>query len=1160
VFNTSGFKFVLFGFYSCQFAFIRGCSLFVSIRGSFLLFAVALWGHDVKSFPVVNRSDPFQQSLKRLSNRLLELGAWRDRDWSLIPDGEFRVRADAAWQPVRLGDPWPIQDLPIEFRFSAVIPKTWAGSPVYCRFRLGGEALLFLNGQPLAGLNTFHEEHPVLIEAGGGETLRFSAQAVSHGLFGTPSARPCLDLAAVVVPETEVRSLYDDLAAVLDTARYHHLKGRYSLVELLADLMHRAFVKISLPRNDTEHYLARVAATSQSRSAENFYGNEESLASLWERWEFPAKPSPLTPEQLHRIREVREQFRKDLVEARNRFPAEGRIWLTGHAHIDLAWLWPLEETRRKARRTFYTVTRLIDRYPDFHFNQSSAQVYSWMEQDDPPLFEKIRTQVKAGRWEPIGGMWVEPDGNLLSGESWVRQLLFGQRYFESRFGRRVNVTWLPDSFGFNGSLPQLLVSAGIPFFFTHKLSWSERNPFPYNLYWWEGIDGTKVLAHSFNNPETGYNARLTAPELGETWQNFIGKQIHGTSLLSFGYGDGGGGPTEEMLERYSRLQTCPGLPDLKMGLVADFYEQIPTAPGLPGVASQPARPSFLEPKRHGDVGSLNDGTKSGDDGIPTWVGEQYLEYHRATFTTQAKVKLLHRQLEHALVEAETAAALAFVWDGRSYPVEQLTSLWQTLLLHQFHDILPGSSIHSVYEAAHQQLTAALAEAAKLREDSLRLSEPLADVAKGGDGAKSAGYTVWNLQLRDRPFFAELTESVYKAPWSSSVQARPLLTQQLADGGLLLADSDAKVPALSAVVLRSESGATSPARPLLTVTSRQIENRDLRVTLNQDGTVESIYDKTFEREILAGRGNQLWLFTDIPRQFDAWDIDESYTDEGTELFALAEPEIVEQGPIRAALRVVRRFEEIEIIQDYRLTAYSRRFELATKVRWHGRRRLLRAIFPLAIHTHEVWSETAFGAVARPNHRNTPWDQARFEIPVHRWADLSEPGYGVSLLNNGKYGYSAHGNVLGISLLRSPIYPDPYADEGEHEFAYAVYPHAGDWRNGTVREAEEMHSPLTITPTSGSSWPSLFRLSDESLRLASLKKAEDSEAIVLRLYEPHGGRGKTTIETGIPLQRAVMVNILEDEMHELTIEGERRITFEFKPFQVISLKLTLRGASS
>ncbi|MBV9878270.1 MAG: alpha-mannosidase [Verrucomicrobia bacterium] len=1096
----------------------------------------------------MNRSDPLQQSLKRLSNRLLELGAWRDRDWNLIPDGEFRVRADAVWQPIRLGDPWPIQNTPIEFRFSAVIPKTWAGSPVYCRFRLGGEALLFLNDQPLAGLNPFHEEHSVLIEAGGGETLRFSAQAVSHGLFGTPSTRPCVDLAAVVVPETEVRFLYDDLAAVLDTARYHYLKGRYTLVELLVDLMHRAFVKISLPRNDTERYLARVAATSQSRSAENFYGNEESLASLWERWEFPSKPSPLAPEQLHRIRQVREQVRKDLAETRSRFPADGRVWLTGHAHIDLAWLWPLEETRRKARRTFYTVTGLIDRYPEFHFNQSSAQVYSWIEQDDPALFEKIRTQVKAGRWEPIGGMWVEPDGNLLSGESWVRQLLLGQRYFESRFGRRVNVAWLPDSFGFNGSLPQLLVSAGIPFFFTHKLSWSERNPFPYNLYWWEGIDGTRVLAHSFNNPETGYNARLTAPELGETWQNFLGKRIHDTTLLSFGYGDGGGGPTEEMLERYSRLRACPGLPDLKMGLVADFYEQIPTAhsvpgdhsaPGLPDVASRPARSSLPEPKRQGEVGILNDGAKSG---VPTWVGEQYLEYHRATFTTQAKVKLLHRQLEHALVEAETAAAVAFVWEGRSYPAERLASLWQTLLLHQFHDILPGSSIHSVYDAAHQQLTAALEEAGRLREDSLRRSQP--------------GYAVWNLQLRDRPFFAELTRAGDKAPSVFSIESRQLLTQQLGDGGLLLADSGATVPALSAVALRSESGATSPAKPLLRVTSRQIENQDLRIRLNQDGTVESIYDKTFEREVLAGRGNQLWLFTDIPRQFDAWDIDETYIDEGTELLAAAEPEITEQGPIRAALRLVRRFEDIEIIQDYRLTAHSRRFEITTQVKWRGRRRLLRAIFPLAIHTHEVWSETAFGAVARPTHRNTPWDQARFEIPVHRWADLSEPDYGVSLLNNGKYGYSAHGNVLGISLLRGPIYPDPYADEGEHAFVYALYPHAGDWRNGTVREAEDTHSPLRIIPTSGSGRPSLFRFAGESLRLASLKKAEDSDAIILRLYEAHGGRGKTTLETAIPLQKAVVVNILEDETQELAITDERRITFEFKPFQVISLKLTFQ----
>ena len=1074
----------------------------------------------------MTRSDPFQQSLKRLSNRLLELGAWRDRDWSLVSDGEFRVRSDAAWQPIRLGDSWPIQDAPIEFRFNAVIPKTWAGSPVHGRFRLGGEALLFLNDEPLAGLNTFHEEHPVLIKANGGETLRFGVQAVSHGLFGTPASRPCVDVVAVLVPEADVRSLYDDLAAALDAAHYHYLKGRYSLVDVLTDLMHRAFVNIALPRNDTESYLARLAATSQSRSAENFYGNEESLASLWERWEFPAAPSPISEEYLQRIREVREQFRTDLAGARSRFPAEGRVWLTGHAHIDLAWLWPLEETRRKARRTFYTVTGLMERYPNFRFNQSSAQVYAWIEQDDPALFEKIRTQVKAGRWETIGGMWVEPDGNLLSGESWVRQLLFGQRYFESRFGRRVNVTWLPDSFGFNGSLPQLLISAGIPFFFTHKLTWSERNPFPYNLYWWKGIDGTRVLAHSFTNPDTGYNARLTAPEVGETWQNFLGKQIHDTTLLSFGYGDGGGGPSEEMLERYSRLRACPGLPDLEMGLVSDFYQEIGATPSVAGADA------------HGGVGVAG-------VPLPVWVGEQYLEYHRATFTSQARVKLLHRQLEHTLVEAETAATIALIWDSRKYPAEQLSSIWQTLLLHQFHDILPGSSIHSVYESAHRSLAAALAETTKLRETVLGSS------AQAG----ASEYFIWNLQLYERPLFVELSGPASQGTFS--VQGRPLLTQRLDNGDLLLADQRTTVPAMGSVGMISGSSGSEVAPSLVSVTSRQIENQDLRVTVNRDGTLEAIYDKTFDREVLAGRANQLWLFTDVPRQFDAWDIDATYPDEGTELLAAAEPELAESGPIRAALRVVRRYENIEIIQEYRLSAHSRRFEIASRIKWHGRRRLLRAVFPLAIHTHEVWSETAFGAIARANHRNTPWDQARFEIPVHRWADLSEPGYGVSLLNNGKYGYSAHENVLGISLLRGPIYPDPYADEGAHEFLYAVYPHSGDWRNGTIREAEEMHSPLRITPAPQSAaWPSLFRFTEESLRLGSLKKAEDSDAIILRLYEPHGARGKTTIETAPPLQKAAIVNILEDENQELTIEDERRINLEFRPFQVISLKLIFK----
>jgi alpha-mannosidase len=1090
------------------------------------------------------RRDPLQQSLRRLSNRLLELGAWRDRECIPIAAGEFRIDPNAPWRSIRSGEKWPIQAAPVEFRFDVAVPERWKGQPVHCRFRLGGEALLFVNGSPVGGLNSFHDEHPVLNSAMGGETLRFEVQAVSHGLFGTPTAEPRIELAAALIPESDVRLLYYDFAAALDTAHYHYFAGRPAITESVLQALHRAFIRISLPRNETEEYLARIATTSQNRSAENFYGNEESLVSLWERWKFRSPTISLTIEQIRQLHEVREQFGEELSQIRTRLPAEGGVWLTGHAHIDLAWLWPLDETRRKARRTFHTVIGLMDRYPELYFNQSSAQLYTWIEHDDPALFARIRALVQAGRWELVGGMWVEPDGNLPGGESWVRQLLFGQRYFESRFGRRAKVAWLPDSFGFTGGLPQLLVSAGIPYFFTRKLTWNERNPFPYDLYWWEGIDGSRVLAHSFTNPDSGYNARVTAREVGETWRNFRGKQIHDFSLLAFGHGDGGGGPSEEMLERVARLNDFPGLPRLKTGPVTEFYESIST-------------PS-----------------------LPVWVGEQYLEYHRATFTTQARVKALHRRLEHALLETEASATLAHVWLQRPYPVEELRRLWQTLLLNEFHDILPGSSIHSVYETAHQQLAEALDETERLGEKALAPIE-----IASGEQPKSEGRTsssgiaysaslaspresaavvfspaeqglVWNLQLHDRPLVAEIEGRDSEA--TISVNGLELPTQPLEGNRRLVAAADAIVPALSALPFRWSRGESVAVASPVRVDSWEIENENLRVRVHEDGSLASIYDKIHRREALADRGNQLWLFTDIPRQFDAWDIDSSYPDEGLELVAERPPEIIEHGPLRAALRVVRRCDNIEIVQDYRLTTQSQVLEIHTRVRWRGRRRFLRALFPFEIRTHEIWAETAFGAVARPNHRNTPWDQARFEIPAHRWVDLSEPSYGVSVLNNGKYGHSAQGNVVGISLLRSPIYPDPYADEGDHEFDYAIYPHAGDWRNGTVQAAEDMHWPLRVTVANGTAvQPSLFRFKINPLKFACLKKAEDSDDVIFRLYEPYGNRGQTTLETALPLKKAAIVNILEERVDELTVEDEQRITVSFTPFQVISLKLSFAG---
>jgi alpha-mannosidase len=1034
----------------------------------------------------------------------------------LIADGEFRSGPGADWSQLRSGDPWPELGAPVEIRFEISIPEDWAGLPVHGRFRLGGEALLFLNGRSIGGLNPLHVEYPLLSRTNGGETLHFQAEVVPHGLFGTPVPEPRFDLACILVPEEHVRLLYDDLAAALDAACYHARTGRRAIAERLVGAIDQAFRRTILPRSDTEEYLSRIAATLDNRLAEDFYGNEERLGSLWERWKFRLPSGSLTAQQRLRLREVRDEFTAEIASIGDRFPAEGKVWLTGHAHLDLAWLWPLEETRRKARRTFHSVVGLMATYPELHFNQSSAQVYRWIEQDDPPLFEEIRSLVREGRWDVVGGMWVEPDGNLPAGESWVRQLLFGQGYLQSRFGQSAKVAWLPDSFGFNGNLPQLLLSADIPYFFTHKLTWNERNPFPYDLYWWEGIDGSRVLAHSFTNPENGYNAHLTASEVGETWRRFRGNMSHDCTLLSFGYGDGGGGPTAEMLERFRRFRDFPGLPNLRMGRIAEFYEKIATR------------------------------------SLPVWVGEKYLEYHRATFTTQAKVKLLHRQLEHALVEAETAATIAAFERQKPYPEEEFHRLWQVLLLNEFHDILPGSSIHTVYETAQPQLAVALQECSDIRDAALHFG------AGNGEPERSTDLEglIWNLQVDDRPLVAEITAEVDGALRVIAVDGREVATQRLADGRLLIWDDEVLVPGLGALPIRSLAGEPEAIQSPIQVRRSELENEYIRLQINGDGTLGSLFDKECGREILAGRANQLWLFTDIPRQFDAWDIDASYGDEGIELCCDTALECTETGPLRGAIRVRRRHEQIEIIQEYRLTGGSRLVEIRTRVQWQGRRRFLRALFPLAVRTHETWAETAFGAVARANHRNTPWDEARFEMPMHRWADVSEPNYGVSLLNIGKYGYSVNGNVLGISLLRAPIYPDPYADEGDHQFVYAIYPHPGTWRNGTVQAARRLHSSLRFTTVRDAKiLPSFLRLQGDPVELAALKKAEDSNDLILRLYEPHGNRANTTIETAIKLRNVSLVTILERNDQPLVVEDEHRFRLSLGPFQMISLKLGL-----
>ncbi len=739
---------------------------------------------------------------------------------------------------------------------------------------------------------------------------------------------------------------------------------------------------------DTANYIARVASSPAQQSL----------------WRLPRDllqhPRPLDADAIASVVEAHDMLVAALHRLRDQYPQAGSIGASGHAHIDLAWLWPIDETRRKAVRTFHTAVDLMDRFPDYRFNQSTAQYYAWLEEDDPTLLASIKEKVAAGQWEPIGAMWVEPDTNMPTGESFVRQLLYGIRYFDRTFGRerRTRVNWLPDCFGFSPALPQLLRLSGLDSFFTHKTNWSERNKLPSDLFWWEGLDGSRVLMHTFDNPAGGYNGRIGPRAAVETWRNYQDKESNPESLLLFGWGDGGGGPTEEMLKRAGQLGDFPAMPSVRQVNVSDWFAAIV--------------------KRAGEGQRL-----------PVWVGEIYLEYHRGTLTTQGRTKYLHRRAERALITAETLASLAAMLGAPM--AASLEQEWRMLLRNEFHDILPGSSIREVDQTAEAELSGVAA--AGIAAQRPHLDAIAQSVVR--DGSKR-GVLAVNPDLSARPLRLRSGELL---PSGQKVDA----------GSVIAADRD--VPGLSAIVALEESLAPPDG---LSVSEDRLENQFLRVVLAPDGTLQSVFDKRAERECLAGRGNRICAYVDKPRLFDAWDIEEDYAVESEEIAAAGPAEIVESGPHRAALRIVREFRGSTITQTLRLWANSPRIEFKTDIDWHERRILLKANFPLAIRSETAIFECAHGIIRRPTHRNTPWDQAKFEVAAHRFVDLAEQGFGVALLNDGKYGHHALGNEVGISLLRSPVNPDSLADEGAQSFTYALLPHSGDWLTGGVlAEAED-----------------------------------------------------------------------------------------------------------
>jgi alpha-mannosidase len=970
------------------------------------------------------------QRLEWLRARIAELECWVLREWVDLDAWRF----DGA--PLAPGAGWPRRDGVRRLDHPQVAPPAhWPAGERRLLLDLGGEGLVrlsFADGAREAfGLDAEHRAFELRAAP-----FAVCAEMVARLPLGEPNRDPRLALARAAWVDVALERLVRRLALVLEAGE--ELAGE-AVAGALLDAAADALAKLRWP-SATRPYISRQAGTEDMRKV----------------WELPdgllERPPGLDDEARASVAAANGALDRGLAAARERFPPHGALLLTGHAHLDLAWRWPLEETRRKARRTLWTAVGLLERHPELDFAQSSAQLYAFLEEDDPELLERIAALVAGGRFEPIGGMWVEPDCNMLAGESLVRQLLYGQRWFERRFGARHTVCWLPDCFGFTPALPQLLTGAGIRGFLTIKLSWSESNRFPHDLFWWEGLDGTRVLAHMFDNPDEGYNGRIGPRALLGTWRGR--RSASPESLLSVGHGDGGGGPTEEMLQRHAELEGFPALPRARFGRVDAFFDRAAQVPAL-----------------------------------PVWVGELYLELHRATLTTQGRTKRLHRRAERDLVAAEALGALCALAGGE--PPPPLEPLWRVLLRNQFHDILPGSSVREVYATAEAELGAVVARAGERIAAGLDELGGRLGVRGGGAGAAGA-VLVANPDLSPRPLRVTVAGEL---AGGQPVEGGSVLTAPRAVAGLEVAVVAAGAPA----------GALSVSPTLL-------ENDLVRVELARDGTLAGVLDKCAGREVLAGRGNQLWAYVDKPREWDAWDLEATYAEQGEELAAVGEPRVVERGPHRVAVRVERRLRDSRVVQDVRLWAGSPRIELHTRLDWHDRRWLLKARFPLAVRAARATFETAFGVVERPTHRNTSWDAARFEVPGHRFADLSEPGYGVALLNDGRYGHHALGSELGLSLLRSPIWPDPLADEGEQELTYALLPHAGGWlEGGVLAEAEDLNRPLIAraAPRGGEASLRPLRVEGVVIGLGALKALEDGPGLLLRVYEPQGARGRLRV---------------------------------------------------
>ncbi|NDJ52212.1 MAG: alpha-mannosidase [Chloroflexi bacterium] len=1028
------------------------------------------------------------KTLEKLEARFLELEPYRHRQ--LIPIDAFQIMADHTREigarppaqfegiPFHPGDHWdPGVDAYAWLRVTVDVPGEWAGQQVVGFFQfsqyggwtergleMGIEGLLFLEGKVYQGIDANHRE-VLFPEDVAGQSLELNFRVWS----GMWERSYTFQRAYIALLDQAADDMFYWSMAVLDVIKEldeSHLE-RHRLLHVLD----QAYQQVDWSKPNSERFYASLATAV------------EGLHAVLPQEDLKRQPS---------------------------------VTLIGQTHIDMEWLWRLHHTREKVARSFATALRLMEHFPEYLFLQTQPVLLAALRDDYPDLFQQVVERIQEGRWEPEGAMWLEPDANMPSGESLVRHLLYGKAFIKEAFGIESRVVWLLDTFGYTAALPQIMKKAGVDYFSCGKMSWMQYNTFPYDLFWWKGIDGTSILTHLTVDPRfdsVDRYLKVNAGLLAQVWKRYTAKEANLNPIAVYGFGDGGGGPNRESLEMARRLPRLPAVPRVKLSKVIDYFDEL--------------------------AAHLRDA----DPFVPTWDGELYLEMHRGTYTSQARIKRLNRKAELLYRDAEILSTLAYLSKKAAYPAYRLEDGWKLVLLKQFHDVLPGSSIPEVYEDSEDHYA-----------EAFRIGEAVHREALNAliDSTTTEQYTVCNMATWEYSGLVYIDGGPDAGRWVD-INEQSLNCAKTATGWLV---EMANVPALGATTICHKADAqatTSDAS--FAIHDKGIETPFYIINWNDQGQLTRLFDKDAEREVLApdSLANQLQVFEDKPLNWDAWDVDLFYQQKTETVSDLRQIEVIENNSLRMVVRFTWQYQDSLLTQNMIVYASRRRIDFETEVDWHERQQLLKVAFPVNIRAKEATYDIAFGNLKRPTHWNTSWDYARFEVCAHQWADLSERGYGVSLLNDCKYGYDIHNNVMRLSLIKSAINPDGKTvnDQGKHIFTYALLPHQGDWVEGkTVQEAWFLNNPLPVWQGRGD-LSSFFVVRGGYVVIDTIKLAEDGDGVILRLHEYGGARGPIALSSDYPVGSWQPCDLLERPEADPIASAELTITlapYEIKTYRV------------